>query len=136
MGSTFLELLLQYSVDLPEELANVEQVGDICIFRLSGVPGTKLGGQLQHLGKVLSAHEEEFDHHTLLDFANVTNVDSSTVAFMVNALGRRVKRGRRLALINAPEKLRVMLDLAKLEGMLRGFDTEEEALAYLRGQGE
>lgn len=72
-----------------------------------------------------------FERSLLLDFAETTGSDFSTVAYLVDALRRRVATSAHVGIINAPPPLLAELAIARLEGLFSVFGSEQEALDHL-----
>jgi anti-anti-sigma regulatory factor len=67
----------------------------------------------------------------LLDFKATTAWDSSTIAYLVQALRSRVAARVPVAIINAPPKLVAELEINRLSDMFPIYPSEDEALAKL-----
>ena len=67
----------------------------------------------------------------LFDFGEATEVDSSTVAYLIRALRRRIAAHVRVGIVNAPAKLLAELEISRVEPLFREFRSEDEAIAEL-----
>jgi anti-anti-sigma regulatory factor len=67
----------------------------------------------------------------LLDFEATTASDSSTIAYLVRALRRRMPARAKVAIINAPLKLLAELEISRLRNLFSIYSSEDEALAKL-----
>jgi anti-anti-sigma factor len=109
--------------------------------KTSGSSGTVLGlnGRL-----VLGANRVEFRNavreaalkhpsRIVLDLAQVTDVDFSSVGELVEAFNHARHQGSRLALANLPRRVRILLDTAKLTPI---FEVSDSKPATIAGSGQ
>lgn len=74
-----------------------------------------------------------FSRPLLLDFKATTAWDSSTIAYLVRALRRRIRAHAKVCIINAPPKLLAHLEICRLRDMFPIYASEDKALANLAG---
>src|SRR5262245_54435574 len=98
---------------LPSFIRAVEDVRGVRIIRLQGPVGTQIGEEEQGAEKASQA-AGAFSRPLLLDFKATTAWDSSTIAYLVQALRRRVAAHALVAIINAPPKLVAELEVSRL----------------------
>jgi anti-anti-sigma regulatory factor len=72
-----------------------------------------------------------FSRALLLDFRATTEWDSSTIAYLIRAVRRRLPGHAKVAIINAPPKLLAELEITRLRDLFPIYSSEEEALAKL-----
>lgn len=65
----------------------------------------------------------------LIDMKGVGRIDSSGIAEMVAAHGTVTNRGGELKLTSLPKKVKRLLDVTQIVGILSVFDNEDEAVA-------
>ncbi|MGB2630572.1 MAG: STAS domain-containing protein [Candidatus Omnitrophota bacterium] len=76
--------------------------------------------------------EQYLDKNVLLDFADVTHVDTSTLASLVLLLDKLQKRQKRMGIINAQAvNLDDHMHIGKIESLVRTYDSEEKAIKDL-----
>ncbi|MFH1593894.1 MAG: STAS domain-containing protein [Candidatus Omnitrophota bacterium] len=74
---------------------------------------------------------DALDRNILLDFKDVTNVDSSTVASIILLLNNVQKSDRKLGLINVTNQLINFLRVERIETLIKIYKSEEEGLKDL-----
>jgi anti-anti-sigma factor len=109
----------------------VEDVRGVRIIRLQGPVGMEIGQEEQEAENASQAAAVAFSRPLLLDFNATTAWDSSTIAYLVRALRRRVAAHAKVAIINAPPKLLAELEITRLRDIFPIYSSEDEALAKL-----
>lgn len=68
----------------------------------------------------------------VLDLANLEYIDSSGIGVLIK--GTKLLRARRgdIVLLNVPDSVKKVFGLIKLERLIRIFNTESDAISYLR----
>lgn len=69
-----------------------------------------------------------FDRNILLDFRRVTNVDSSTLAYLISLLGQLQKQHRKLGVINTDDRMDNYLVIERVSSLIHKYNSEEEAV--------
>ena len=127
-----LDHLFRHKLDEPMELPpfvrSVEDIRGIRVVRLQGPVGKQAGDEMSEFKKQREQQHPDFSRSLLIDFKDTTECDFTTVAFMVDALRKRLKEHARIGIVNAPRELVAELKLAQLEGVFPIFDSEEQAL--------
>lgn len=121
---------------LPGFVRAMEDVRGIRVLRLHGDVGRHIGPEVSALTAFARREGDVFDRPLLLDFAGTTGSDFSTVAYLVDALRRRVASSAHVGILRAPKALLAELEIAKLAGLFSVFGSEEEALAQLGSSDE
>ena len=67
----------------------------------------------------------------LVDYELVGDVDSATVANIIDRLESNSGRNHRVAFINMPEEFQHLIEIYKLKEMILAFDSREEAMREL-----
>jgi len=73
-----------------------------------------------------------FNKNIIIDFKDVKNIDTSTVAVLVRALAEIKHKDRTLAVINVTDKLETMFEVTKVRKLFTLYKSEHEALNHLR----
>jgi len=71
------------------------------------------------------------DRNILLDLREATNIDSSTLAYMISLLSQLKKRDRKLGLINTSSEMDTYLDIERVRSLVHVYKDEKEALKSL-----
>jgi anti-anti-sigma regulatory factor len=114
----------------PTFIRAVEDVRGVRIIRLQGPVGMQIG-KVEKEAEAASNAAGAFARPLLLDFKATTAWDSSTIAYLVRALRRRVAARAAVGIINAPPMLRAGLEIARLHDMFPVYSSEDEAVAKL-----
>ena len=108
----------------------VEDVRGVRIIRLQGPVGMEIGHAEQEAENASQA-AAGFSRPLLLDFNATTAWDSSTIAYLIRALRRRLAAQAKVGIINAPPRLLAELEITRLRDMFPIYSSEDEALAKL-----
>lgn len=71
------------------------------------------------------------DKNILLDFSDVTDVDSATVANLIFLLNQLQQNHRKLGVIHAGSELENFIEIDKVKSLIHVYGSEEEALQDL-----
>jgi anti-anti-sigma factor len=115
----------------PSFIRAVEEIRGVRIVRLQGPVGIQIGQAVQEAEETSEWTAGAFSCPLLLDFKATTAWDSSTIAYLVRALRRRVAAHAKVAIVNAPPKLLAELEISRLRDMFPIYSSEDEALAKL-----
>ena len=112
----------------PNRFFEIEQVGEVKVVRfspdliLSGQKAEAVGEQLQALVNAPG------QNRLLLDFANVRSVSSLVLGKLVELTKNADLAGGRVALCNLRPDIREILEITRLNRILRLYREEQEAL--------
>ncbi|MGB2660833.1 MAG: STAS domain-containing protein [Candidatus Omnitrophota bacterium] len=111
-------------------IKEVKEIPNLIIIRFKGNIDS---GTLPILGDNLDDILEHYlDKNVLLDFTDVTHVDTSTLASLVLLLDKLQKRQKRLGIINARAvNLDDHINIGKIENLIRIYESEEKAIEDL-----
>lgn len=91
---------------LPEFIASMEDIGPVRVVRLRGPVGKEIAEQhASAVQQAQSSGERMFARPVLFDFRETTAWDFATVAFLVQALRRRMESKAPVGIVNAPSQL-------------------------------
>lgn len=124
--------------DLPEEekpyiLAREED--DIIHVEMGGVINSETLPQSREMvDTIIEAHEiyKRRGLKILVDYKKVVDIDSATIANILERLKEHKKYNHKLAFINISKKFKDLIVLHKLEGTIQFFKTEKEAIKELK----
>ncbi len=109
----------------------VEEIRGVRIVRLQGPAGMQIAQEQREAEESSEEITGAFSRPLLLDFKATTAWDSSTIAYLVRALRRRMPARAKVAIINAPLKLLAELEITRLRDLFPIYSSEDEALAKL-----
>jgi anti-anti-sigma factor len=106
--------------------ASVRQSGDVAIIDLSG--RVVLGDGSAKMRDAIKQVRDEGNTRILLNFADVTFVDSSGLGELASAYSNVTGSGGQLKLVNTPSRVVELLRITKLDGIFPSFSDEPTAL--------
>ena len=110
---------------------SVEQRGDVMVVHVSGSVDGHTADDLQRV----FTREVDGGHHRLVgDFAGVDYTSSAGLRVLLAALKQTRSRGGDLGLAAPRPEVRKVLDLSGFTGILRVFDTVDDAVRGLGGR--
>ncbi len=101
--------------------------GEDTILRVEGV--VRMGESAQFLAQTLEKLLAEEGGHVLIELSRINYIDSTGIGELVGYFGKFRERGRRLVLIQPAERIRRLLEVAKLDTVFPVYDSVEAALA-------
>ena len=106
--------------------ASFRGVGAVTIVDLSGV--LRLGESSNVLRRVINDLIAKQRHRIVLNFRNVSEIDSAGVGELIAAYTALKNNHGRLKLLNPPKKVCDVLELTKLSKVVEVYTKEESAL--------
>jgi len=106
--------------------ASFRDVGAVTIVDLSGV--LRLGESSNVLRRVINDLIAKQRHRIVLNFRNVSEIDSAGVGELIAAYTALKNNHGRLKLLNPPKKICEVLELTKLSKVVEVYTKEESAL--------
>jgi anti-sigma B factor antagonist len=103
------------------------QVDGFILLNVEGV--IKLGESAAFFAQTLERALTEDDRDVMVDFSKINYIDSTGIGELVGYLGRFQDHSRKLILVNPSDRIRKLLDVARLAELFPTYDTVEEALA-------
>jgi anti-anti-sigma factor len=108
--------------------------GEVTVLAAVGV--IKLGESARefasHLDRVLAGGSGP----VLIDFEDVTYMDSTGLGELIAYLRRFEDEHRKLALVRPSRRIRALLELTRLDRVFDIFESREEGMRFLRGSKE
>ncbi len=90
--------------------------------------GLKTGASARSLDQSLGQVLSKGHGHVIIDFSKVSYMDSTGISQLVGHLKRFKQEGRKLVLVNPSERIRRLLEMARLLDFIAVYGTVEEAL--------
>lgn len=116
----------------PKQPAAVRQIEDhdtYRIIRLQGAVNAANAGEMDAFGGWMRANAGVTSKHLLVDMAGVTGGDTAGIAVLVRALADFRKGGHEVRLFNVGAEQRGVLEITKVDKLVRVFGSEEQAIA-------
>ncbi|HEX6863552.1 MAG TPA: STAS domain-containing protein [Thermoanaerobaculia bacterium] len=102
-------------------------------FTLLNVEGViKLGESAQFFAQTLERTLSDDHGHVIIDFSRINFIDSTGIGELVGYLGRFRNSKRELILVNPSDRIRKLLQVARLDSMFPTYDSVDAALAAER----
>jgi len=95
---------------------------------LSGFPVFFDFNTIPPIEDAIKKFKEHFDQNIILDFKEVTRIDTSTLAVLIYVINRLKQNHRQLCLVNINENIMEHIRIGKLESEIRICNTLEDAL--------
>jgi anti-sigma B factor antagonist len=92
----------------------------------------KLGESAQFFAQTLERTLSDDHGHVLIDFSKINFIDSTGIGELVGYLGRFQSSKRELILVNPSERIRKLLQVARLDTLFPIYDSVETAVAAER----
>jgi len=113
-------------------IKKIQETDTLVIIRLKGFIDSYTIPILVKFGKKDSSKTERYlNKHILLDFKDVTHIDSATLASLIQLLNELKARHRKLGIVNATLLLKNYLRITRLESLIRIYKSEKAALEDL-----
>lgn len=93
----------------------------------------RLGESARFFSETLERVLEEERGDVLVDFSKINHIDSTGIGELVGYLGRFKDRARKLILINPSDRIRKLLEVARLAELFPIHETVDDAIAAERG---
>jgi len=97
------------------------------VLRVEGV--VRMGESAQFLAQTLERLLADDEGNVLVDLERINYIDSTGIGELVGYFGKFRERGRRLILVQPADRIRKLLDVAKLADVFPTYDDLESALA-------
>jgi anti-sigma B factor antagonist len=98
-------------------------------FTLLNVEGViKLGESAQFFAQTLERTLSDDLGHVIIDFSKINFIDSTGIGELVGYLGRFRNSKRELILVNPSERIRKLLQVARLDTLFPTYDSVEAAI--------
>ncbi|MDD5422602.1 MAG: STAS domain-containing protein [Candidatus Omnitrophica bacterium] len=117
-------LKIKNSGNLSQTIKAIEKYDSFSVVQLVGAIDFNT---IPPIEAIMKAHEDDFDQDIVLDFKEVTHIDTSTLAVVVYVINKMKQKHRKLSLINCNKLVREYVKIGKLESLIHIYNTLEEA---------
>jgi anti-sigma B factor antagonist len=102
-------------------------------YTLLNVEGViKLGESAQFFAQTLERTLADDRGHVIIDFSKINFIDSTGIGELVGYLGRFRNSKRDLILVNPSDRIRKLLQVARLDAMFPTYDSVDAAISAER----
>ena len=101
--------------------------GQHTILRVEGI--VRMGESAQFLAQTLEKLLTEESGNVLVDLARINYIDSTGIGELVGYFGKFQEKGRRLILVQPADRIRKLLEIAKLDTVFPTYDDLDAAIA-------
>ncbi|MFT5207932.1 MAG: anti-anti-sigma factor [Candidatus Omnitrophota bacterium] len=120
---------------MSEFSVHLEERDNFYILHMKGAIVSSTLGELRHQVDVIAKEHNIFNRGGLkiiIDYAEVSDVDSATVANVIKRLDRLHDLGHNVAFVNLPEEMKVLIQMYKVESLFQihtDIDTAMQVMA-------
>src|ERR1700694_4380591 len=104
--------------------------GGLTLLNVEGV--IKLGESAQFFAQTLDRTLSDDKGHVIIDFSRINFIDSTGIGALVGYLGRFRSFQRERVLVNPADRIRKLLQIARLDKLFPTYDSVDAALAAQR----
>lgn len=101
--------------------------GQHTILRVEGI--VRMGESAQFLAQTLEKLLTDEGGNVLVDLARINYIDSTGIGELVGYFGKFREKERRLILVQPADRIRKLLEVAKLDSIFPTYDSLDAALA-------
>jgi len=113
-------------IDNPSPLVKaIEKYPTVSIVKLMGAVDFNT---IPPIESVIKAHRDYLDQDIVVDFKEVTRIDTSTLAVLIYIINKLKQRQKKLSLINCNDLVKEYIKIGKLEPIIHVCDTLEDTL--------
>lgn len=121
------------SAQVPSDSRMIVEKRHVNGFTLLNVEGViKLGESAQFFAQTLERALSDDRGHVIVDFSKINFIDSTGIGELVGYLGRFRNARRELILVNPSDRIRKLLQVAKLVDLFPIYDSVDAAIAAER----
>ncbi|MFH1878392.1 MAG: STAS domain-containing protein [Candidatus Omnitrophota bacterium] len=115
----------------PACIKEIHDVGNVHVVRLKGPIDMETIPEIKKLSREISEEAGLVDKNIMVNFGEVTHIDSATCAILVRAMARLKQEHHKLILVKVSKELRSVLAVSRLNDMFEIYETEEKGLEAL-----
>ena len=118
-------------ISQPKAIRALEDRGNARIIRLKGSMDITTVGEIQEFGSKMRAQKGYEFKNLLVDFTEVSYMDSSAVAVLVQTLRDYKQLHHTIGIVNISPELRSVLEITRVDKLVRFYETEAQAVKEL-----
>jgi anti-anti-sigma factor len=127
------DLLSSAGTGGPELIVEKKHTENFTILYVEGL--IKLNESAEFFSAALENVLKNESTNVIIDFTKIDYIDSTGIGELVGYLGKFKVQSRKLILVNPSERIMKLLKLAKLDGLFKIYNSEEEAISAESGAG-
>lgn len=112
---------------LPPMVKAIEKYENFSVVRLAGAFDFNTMPSIENVIREHKGHGH-LDQDVVLDFKEVTHIDTSTLAVLIYIMDRLKQKRRRLGLINCNKLVKDYIKVSKLESVIYVYKTLKDAI--------
>lgn len=108
----------------------LEEDGNVYVLRMTGaLTAETLPLYRKRMDALMKEHNvsSKDNLNFIVDYGKVTEVDSATVANILERLDSVVRQDHKVCFVNVPEKFKNLVTLLKVDGSIQMYDSEQQA---------
>ncbi len=120
---------------MAEFSVSLEERGGFYILHMKGAIVHSTLAEMSHEVETLAKEHDIFNRSGLkiiIDYAEVSDVDSATVANVVNRLDHLHELGHNIAFVNLPEEMKTLIQMYKVESLIQIYTDIDAAMQAMR----
>ncbi len=117
--------------DSPFFISSIEEKGKVRILRLKGDIGMSAAPEIMKFKKKIQNRPDFEYKNILVDFKNVTHIDTAAIAEIIAVISELKKSHHKLGVINLNEGFRSELQILKVDKLVVEYPTELDAIKAL-----
>ena len=121
---------------LPSFIESVDDFPHLKIVRLRGNIDSDALGDIQFFIKKINKKSEILNKSVLLDLRKVEQIDTAAIAQLLQLFKDLKEKKYRLGIMNAPEMLRHMMGILKLDDIFLTFESQKKAFSEILAWSE
>ena len=125
------EFFLNNDGKLPSFIESMEDFPHLQMVKLRGNIDKSTLGDIQLYNKKVKKQGITLDKSILLDLRKVQNIDTAGIASLLKLFGELKQKKYKLGIVNAPEILRNMIGILKLEDAFLTFESQNKAFSEI-----
>lgn len=115
----------------PFFISSIEEKGRVRILRLKGDIGMSAAPEMMKFKKKVESRPDFQYKNILVDFKNVTHIDTAAIAELIAAISELKKTHHKLGVVNLSEGFRSELQILKVDKLVVEYPTESDAIKEL-----
>jgi len=119
------------SKELPSFIESVKDVDNIHIIHLKGPIDMQTIPEIEEIDKQAQEMRGTLKKNIILDFKQVTHVDSATCASLIEAISRFKSEHHKFVLVGLSDAFKSLIEITRIGPLFSIYETEEEAVKAL-----